>query len=161
MIKDSCLSEVKKKFFVEERGLQSSPMLTGRVIFALLSSSFSHFSFISSLRPSICLSVSLLGQTASSLICQSFFPIYSGQSLPIRALSDIMPEPIKRGAWWRRIDALFLSRKSSVSGTIPSFSLTDDARHEPYPFSLQVSIMAVILSKFLFFVTFIPILWYT
>ena len=66
---------------------QSSMMLTGRVIFLL----FSHF-FLSSLR----LSVSLLGQTTSSQSTKVFF-IYWGQSLPIWALSDRIPEPIKRG----------------------------------------------------------------
>ena len=35
-----------------------------------------------------------------------------------------------------------LSLKSSVSGSIPSLSLTDNAQCEPYPLSLQVSMMA-------------------
>ena len=43
------------------------------------------------------------------------------------------------------MDALFLSCKSSVSGSIPSLCLTDDARHGPYLFSLRVSMMAATL----------------
>ena len=31
------------------------------------------------------------------------------------------------------MDALFFSSKSSVSGLIPSLSLTDEARRDPYP----------------------------
>ena len=40
------------------------------------------------------------------------------------------------------MDALFLSCKSSVSGLIPSLSLTDDAWRDHYPFLLRVSMMA-------------------
>ena len=35
-----------------------------------------------------------------------------------------------------------LSPVSHVSGSIPSLSLTDNARQDPYPFSSQVSMMA-------------------
>ena len=40
------------------------------------------------------------------------------------------------------MDALFLSRKSSVSGSIPSLSLIDDVRCDPHPFSSPVNMMA-------------------
>ena len=42
--------------------------------------------------------------------------IYSGQSQHIQALSNIIPEPIKRPNWkeWKRMEALFLSHKLSV-----------------------------------------------
>ena len=40
------------------------------------------------------------------------------------------------------MDALFLSCESSVYGSIPSHSLTDDAQHDPYSFSSLVSMMA-------------------
>ena len=49
--------------------------------------------------------------------------IYEHQSLHIWALSNIIPEPIKRPNWmrgWKRMDALFLSRTSSVPGSISS-----------------------------------------
>ena len=110
---------------------QGQHLLT--VIFLLFSSSFSHFLHF---RPS----VSLFGQTASSLICQSFFSIYSGQSLPIRALKNIMPELIERGGakeWMLSsppISHLFLVQFQ--------VSLTDNAWHIPYPFLWWVSMMA-------------------
>ena len=40
------------------------------------------------------------------------------------------------------MDAFFLSRKSSVSGSIPNLSLTVDTRHEAYFFSTGVRMMA-------------------
>ena len=40
------------------------------------------------------------------------------------------------------MDALFLSHMLSVSGSILSLSLTDDAQHDPYLISSQVTMMA-------------------
>ena len=90
----------KKRILCWGGGQQSSPTLTGTVIFLLLllSSLLPSLFFLCFIHPSVHLSVSLLGQTASSLICQSFFfSIYLCQSLSIQALSNIMPEPIKSG----------------------------------------------------------------
>ena len=44
------------------------------------------------------------------------------------------------------MDTLFLSRKSSVPGSIPCLCVADDARHDPYPFSSWFSMMAAAMS---------------
>ena len=95
------------------------------------------------------LSVSLLGQTASS---EKFSPysatglsIYSHQSLHIWALSNIIPEPIKRPNWmrgWTWMDVVVFSCKLSVPGSILGPSLTDDSQHDVYSFSSWVSMLA-------------------
>ena len=40
-----------------------------------------------------------------------------------------------------------LPRKLSVSGSIPSFSMANDAQRNPYPFSSSVSIMSARTSQ--------------
>ena len=71
MVSKFCVWKVKKnKLLCWGGSQQSSPTLTGRIIFLLLlSSSFPHF-FLRFIHAS----VSLLGQTASSVICRNFSP---------------------------------------------------------------------------------------
>ena len=79
------------------------------------------------------------------------FSVYWCQSLCIWALINIIPEPIKRPNWmrrWKRMDALTLSWKSSVPGSVPSLPLTDDTQHYPYSFLSQVSMMAATTSVY-------------
>ena len=74
--------------------------------------------------------------------------IYWHQSLHIWAISNIIPEPIKRPTWIRelkRMHTLFLSCKSSVSGSIPGLSLTNDTWCDPYSFPSWVNMMAATL----------------
>ena len=64
--------------------------------------------------------------------------IYWCQNLCIQALSNIMPEPIKRPNWmtgWKRM-------LSSSSVSIPGLSLTYDAQRDPYSFLSRISMMA-------------------
>ena len=93
------------------------------------------FTFFTS---SVCLSVLLLGQSASCLICQSFFPFIEAKAYP----SDRHNARTNQKREWKRMDALFPSCKSSVSGSILNLSLTDDARLDPYHFSSQFNMMA-------------------
>ena len=89
-------TEVKKILCWGRRECQQSSLtLTSRVIF-LLSTSFSHFSFLFSLHPSVSLSC-YLDKLPPCWSAKVFFSIYWGQSLPIQELMDIMLEPIKRG----------------------------------------------------------------
>ena len=68
-----------KKNYLMWGGQQSSPTFTGRVIFLLLFSSFSHFSFLSSLRLSVCL-FTWTNCLLSDLL--KFFPFIQAKAYP-------------------------------------------------------------------------------
>ena len=146
---DAC--KMKKKIFPILFLLPLLPFLVTFLLrfFLLLAPSFSIFfsSFFSLPHLSVCLSHYL--DKVHCYLATGLY-IYWGQSRCIRALSSIIPKPIKRPNWmrgWKRTDAFYLSCKSSILCLILSLTLTDDTQCDPYSFSSWVSMMAAKMYK--------------